>query len=178
MQINFELSARDIDYFRERLNSARDKAGPMADETAIIAAARALVSEAAATNPPDFVMARLTKLNPLIAMLEDQDWRLQGEDRARVIDALAYFVEPDDLIPDKIPGIGYLDDAIMIELVIQELEPELTAYEEFSIFREGDEDAGGASPADLETMRDALQGLMRRRVRRQERYRRLGLRRR
>jgi len=56
-------------------------------------------------------------LEQLIQMLRDDEWRLEGRDRARILDALAYFVDPEDLIPDRLPGIGYLDDAIMVELI-------------------------------------------------------------
>ena len=29
-----------------------------------------------------------------------------------ILGALVYFCDPEDLIPDNIPGLGYLDDAI------------------------------------------------------------------
>ena len=47
--------------------------------------------------------------------------RLAGAHRRRVLEALAYFADPSDLVPDQIPGLGLLDDAIMVELVAQEL---------------------------------------------------------
>ena len=34
--------------------------------------------------------------------------------RAVLFAAIAYFILPDDLVPDFIPGIGYLDDATVI----------------------------------------------------------------
>ena len=53
-----------------------------------------------------------------------------------MLNALAYFAEPDDLIPDQIPGLGFLDDAIMVELVVRELRHEIEAYEDFRVFRD------------------------------------------
>ncbi|MFB3125280.1 MAG: YkvA family protein, partial [Woeseiaceae bacterium] len=47
----------------------------------------------------------------------------------------AYFCEPEDLIPDHIPGLGFLDDAIMIELVVRELHHEIEAYRDFCDYR-------------------------------------------
>lgn len=38
--------------------------------------------------------------------------------KALVMAALAYFVLPDDLIPDFIPGLGYTDDAAVIAAVL------------------------------------------------------------
>ncbi len=68
-------------------------------------------------------------------MLKDHEWRLPDKDASRVLNALAYFGEPEDLIPDHIPGLGFLDDAIMIELVVRELRHEIEAYRDFCDFR-------------------------------------------
>ncbi|MFL2837694.1 MAG: YkvA family protein [Pseudohongiellaceae bacterium] len=50
-----------------------------------------------------------------------------------------YFVDADDVIPDYIPGIGFLDDAIYAEIVIQELRTEIRLYQEFCQFRIAEE---------------------------------------
>ena len=39
------------------------------------------------------------------------------------------------MIPDTIPVLGYIDDAIMIELVVKELRHEIEAFEDFSRYR-------------------------------------------
>jgi len=167
MKVSFELNPRDIRFFRERLKQVR--AGDnLANESAVIRGAMDLVKEAIAAKPPDFVVERIRKLEQLIGMLRDDDWRLEGEDRARILDAIAYFVDPEDLIPDRIPGIGYLDDAIMVELVARELTHELEAYADFCEYRERSRKAG--EPLRLEARRTALQARMRRR-RRKERTR-------
>ncbi len=40
-----------------------------------------------------------------------------------------------DLVPDSVPVLGLVDDAIMLELVLRELQHELDGYEEFDAFR-------------------------------------------
>jgi len=65
------------------------------------------------------------------------------------------------MIPDRLPGIGYLDDAIMVELIAQELRHEISAYQDFCAFR-----ATKKGQDKLEARRDALQTRMRRRRRR------------
>ena len=70
---------------------------------------------------PDFIRGRLEKITTMIDMVEDAEWKLPDEETARVLNALAYFSEPEDLIPDHVPGLGFLDDAIMVELVCREL---------------------------------------------------------
>jgi hypothetical protein len=93
-----------------------------------------------------------------------------------VLQALAYFAEQTDLVPDQIPGLGLLDDAIMIELVAQELAPELEAYRAFCRFREDDLERQGVDTAErrrrLQAERRAMYARME--MRREERARRGG----
>jgi uncharacterized membrane protein YkvA (DUF1232 family) len=160
MKITLELGDADLRYFRERLEAVRR--GPHAsDEKLVLGAATKLVDEILASEASEFVRARIDRLSILVRMLEDTEWRLLGADRARVLDALAYFVDPDDLIPDRIPGLGYLDDAIMVELVVQELRHEIEAYEAFCTFRR----ERRPDPDKLEAGRERLQTRMRRRRR-------------
>ena len=164
MKVSFELSPRDIRYFRERLQRVRAGGGAH-DEDTVTRLARELFEEAVAAEPPEFVRERLVKLEQLVEMLRDDEWRLQGHDRARILDALAYFADPDDLIPDRVPGVGYLDDAIMIELIAQELKHDIKAYEDFCEFRKSYPTAKADDK--LEARRQSLQARMRRRRRRE-----------
>jgi uncharacterized membrane protein YkvA (DUF1232 family) len=163
VKVSFELSPKDIRYFREQLQAVRESERAQ-DEDTVIRMAEELVADATAAEPPEFVIIRLLRLEQLIAMLRDEEWRLEGRDRARILDALAYFVDPDDMIPDKLPGIGYLDDAIMVELVTDELKHDIKAYEDFVEFRAGRPRSGDAER--LERRRVDLQSRMRRRRRR------------
>lgn len=163
MKVSFELSARDIAYFRERLKRVRESLDE-SDEKRILEGAHRMMEEARAAEPPQFVLERLSKLALLLEMLRDQQWRLEGRDRARILDALAYFVDPEDMIPDRLPGIGYIDDAIMVELIADELKHEIKAYEDFCAFRRADRKR---DPDKLEDRRNALQARMRRRSRRE-----------
>ena len=74
--------------------------------------------------------------------------------------------DPEDIIPDDIPGIGMLDDAVMIELVFRELRHEIEAYEDFCAWRwslpKRPRDAE-AQARRLERRRDQLMTRMRRR---------------
>ena len=163
MKVTFELSPRDLGYFRERLKTVRTSREP-GDEAPILEGAETLLKEAHEADPPEFVVLRLETLKLLIELLRDEEWRLEGRDRARILDALAYFVDPEDMIPDRLPGIGYLDDAIMVELIAQELKHEIKAYEDFCEFRKTRPESKDQDK--LETRRKALQSRMRRRARR------------
>ena len=171
MKVTFELGAKDIRYFRERLKEARVIAKSQ-DERTVIEGAEAVAKEALAAEPPEFVVERIATLQQLVAMLRDDEWRLEGRDRNRILDALAYFAEAEDIIPDRIPGLGYIDDAIMIELVARELKHEIDAYEDFCEYRrQGPKEEGETK---LEGRRMALQARMRRRRRRERSQRRAG----
>jgi uncharacterized membrane protein YkvA (DUF1232 family) len=166
MRIVLDLSDKDIRYFRSCLQTVR-KGTLGSDEKVVLKAASDLMAQVAAAEAPEYVRDRIAKLGLLVQMLEDQRWRLTGADRARVLNVLAYFVDPDDLIPDRIPGLGYLDDAIMVELVLQELRHELEAYQKFCEFQK----SGERAPEETEHKRLQLQTRMRR-DRREERERR------
>lgn len=169
LKIIFELSNRDLQHFRSIMREARAAMQETSDQQ-IIAAAQALLDEVGQVDAPEFVLQRLARLQRLIEMLHDQEWQIPPRERGRVLNALAYFTEPDDLIPDHIPGLGFLDDAIMVELVGRELRHEIEAYEDFCRFREDLKRKRQADVAgSLAPRREALHGRMRRRASRRRR---------
>ncbi|HNP64699.1 MAG TPA: YkvA family protein, partial [Woeseiaceae bacterium] len=104
---------------------------------------------------------------------------LPHQEATRVLNALAYFAEPEDLIPDSIPGLGFLDDAIMIELVVRELKHEVEAYDDFCAYRDKLKESQGTSARPsregwLDSRRSELQKRMRRRRKRSSRAPLLG----
>jgi len=133
-KLTIELSNRDLRYFRRELRRARE-AVSIADDDEILSAAADLVESLRAADLPDFIGERLQKLQVLQALLTDADWPLDDAERSLVLAALAYVCDPEDIIPDEIPGIGLLDDAVMIELVFRELRHQIEAYEDFCTFR-------------------------------------------
>jgi uncharacterized membrane protein YkvA (DUF1232 family) len=134
LRVTFELDESDLEHFRLIMRAARQSAARLAPEE-VVAAASARLDRAGARPPPAFVAERLETLRLLIRMLTDIDWRLPHRDARRVLSALTYFNEVNDLIPDHVPGLGFLDDAIMIELVARELRHELDAYRDSCDFR-------------------------------------------
>jgi uncharacterized membrane protein YkvA (DUF1232 family) len=166
MRISFELDENDLKHFRLIMNEARQTARRLAPED-IVAAAEQLLENAPESGAPGFIVERLDKLRLMIRMVSDIEWRLPHQETTRVLNALAYFAEPEDLIPDHIPGLGFLDDAIMIELVVRELRHEIEAYQDFCDYRDrlaAKGDGGQASREDwLNARRKELQARMRRR---------------
>ena len=165
LRISFELDDNDLKHFRLIMRDARNTVARKAPED-IVAASEDLLQEIGNDCTPGFILARLQKLKMMIRMISDIDWRMPHEDTKRVLSALAYFAEPDDLIPDEIPGLGFLDDAIMVELVVRELRHEIDAYHDFCDFRERERTTAGSATRRqerLDTRRADLQSRMRRR---------------
>ena len=67
---------------------------------------------------------------------------------------MSYFADSIDLIPDHIPDIGFLDDAMFVEIIIRELRSEMSAYSEFSCFREAEDDRLSETDKNLEENRE------------------------
>ena len=164
LRISFELENDDLKHFQLIMNEARQAASRLAPED-IVAAAEALLAEVPETNTPGFIIERLERLRMMIRMVSDIEWRLPHNDASRVLNALAYFAEPEDLIPDHIPGLGFLDDAIMIELVVRELKHEIEAYQDFCDYRDRQSENGDGASREgwLDNRRKELQARMRRR---------------
>jgi len=139
LDITFTLSDEDLDHFQAIVDKAKSVMDSSQSAAQIEAAARQLIEDSRTSELPDFIASRLSKLQVVINMVGDAEWQLSEEERNRVLGALVYFCDPEDLIPDHIPGIGFLDDAIYVELVIRELKAEIESYEEFCNFRIAEE---------------------------------------
>ena len=134
LRVTLEFSDSELDYFRVQMQRIRERAGQRtAAEIAAAAAAEVDRLRSAARSP--FVARRIDRVGRLIAMLQDPQWQLPEPERSRVLDGLAYVAEAQDLVPDNVPLLGLVDDAIMLELVLVELRHELDGYEEFDAYR-------------------------------------------
>ena len=144
MRFSLELTDRDLQFFREALQKSREAVRD-ADESEIIEAIGDVLAEIKSEEPlPDFVAKRIPQLDSMIRMLQDQEWKLPETERERLLATFVYFADPEDILPDHIPVIGYLDDVIMIELVVRELRHVRDAYEDFCDFRDSYDKEFGA----------------------------------
>ncbi|HEY5646373.1 MAG TPA: YkvA family protein [Pseudomonadales bacterium] len=166
VRVTFDLDEKDLRYFRGNMKQAQAAAAKLG-EAEVIAGAEEMVLELKKAKVPMFVAVRLAKLRSLLDMVKDDEWQLSGNERKNVLSALAYFADPHDMIPDSIPVLGFIDDAIMIELLTGELRPEIDAYNDFCRYR--DEMRSGKAGGNvtrqqfLDSKRNALHSRMRRR---------------
>ncbi|MGD8418205.1 MAG: YkvA family protein [Pseudomonadales bacterium] len=164
-RVTFDLDDKDLRYFRANMKQAQAAAAKL-EEADVIVNAEKMVEEIKNAKVPMFVAVRVAKLSALIDMVKDEEWGLSGKERRNVISALAYFADPQDMIPDNIPVLGFIDDAIMIELLTSELRPEIDAYNDFCGYRReaANRRGGGVTREEfLASKRTALHSRMRRR---------------
>jgi len=135
ISLNFELNDRDLEHFQEAMDKSKKAAEGKSPEE-IVDCAIKLLADAQKVRIPDFILERLMRLDDMIAMVRDEGWAMQQEDKDRVLSALVYFCDPNDIIPDTVQVLGFLDDAVMIELSARELKHEIEAYDDFCDFRQ------------------------------------------
>ena len=146
LSLNFELNDRDLEHFQAAMVASK-KAAEGKSDAEIIDNAGKLLADAQNVHIPEFILNRLLRLDDMIAMLRDDAWALEPADRDRVLSALVYFNNPNDVIADSVPVLGYLDDAVMIELCVRDLQHELDAYDDFCDFRQRQAERLGLDPA-------------------------------
>ncbi|AXK71815.1 DUF1232 domain-containing protein [Lysobacter sp. TY2-98] len=168
LTVNIDLSDDDLKHFARAADIARQR-GANLTNAQVLSAATDMLTQARNSNPPEYVQDRLVVLERLIAMMGDEGWALGEEDAANVRAALVYFASAYDAIHDTIPVLGFLDDAIMIELCARELRHELDAYDDFCEFRDREAERRGLEPGRvgrtdwLDVRRTELQERMRNR---------------
>lgn len=138
-KVSFTLDDSDVAYFQNIIRSAKKHAVP-GDRPRIVRGARKLIEQVrGAPRTPQLVLDAATALEDLIEMIEDEDWAMTEAEQQRVLAALAYFANPQDVVPDHVPALGFLDDAVLIKLVEDDFQPELWGYRRFRRFQEGAE---------------------------------------
>lgn len=130
-RLSFNLGDRDLQHFEEVAQQTQAIARSQPEE-AIVAAAREVLERGSQSQNAEFVRERYSRLNAMIQMLTDREWDLAGDDRQRVLNALACFsVSTNGGSPTRL-----LDHAIMIELVSRDLQHDLNAYRDFTRYRD------------------------------------------
>lgn len=78
---------------------------------------------------------RIARVEGLRRLLHDSDWNPSPEFDKRARELIDYIGRVDDLIPDDIPLVGHLDDALLVELSWPALAGEARDYADYCRFR-------------------------------------------
>lgn len=134
LEIVVKLNEQDLEHFRSAMRKIYSAKSDLDDKT-IINHARETISEIRQSDAPEYIQERIGNLEALIGLLTNSHWKISPGDRLKILETLAYFTEVHDLIPDELPGVGYLDDAFMIDITCQDFKDELEAYRDFCVYR-------------------------------------------
>jgi uncharacterized membrane protein YkvA (DUF1232 family) len=135
MKIVVEISDADLEHYRAMLDQVSERVEDE-NEQDLVRTARMLLEKARRSGISGSVEKRLEDLGTLVAMLDDRDWGVEGEDRQRIATVIRYFSNALDVIPDDLPGLGYVDDALMTEIILRELREDIGAYRAFCAYRD------------------------------------------
>ena len=128
------LQGNGIQRFNDLLHELYPDA-PHLDADAVASVARWLLAL-----PPHeaqaMLQARLGRMDELRELLADADWRAEPALALRINKLLDYVNGNDDLIPERTPIVGRLDDALLVELAWPCVADELDDYHDFCSFRE------------------------------------------
>ncbi len=115
----------DIDgQVKEHFNKFIQEHGSNVDVKDVIEAKKKIAEVRESIND-GYILDQVNSLESMLAMVEDKVWKINTANLEKINGTIKYFVDDDDIIPDNIPGIGYLDDCIIIDATMDEVCDEL-----------------------------------------------------
>lgn len=94
---------------------------------------------------PAFIGSRLASLERLACLAADVGWNVPPELPSRLAVVQDYLSHPDRLVPDRVPVVGRLDVAVLVDVLLQLQHEDLADYEDFCRFRKVAADYAGLS---------------------------------
>lgn len=158
---NFHLTAASVDRFNAVLARLGRRTAPL-DCDRLATAARELRDRTSGADEPVCIQQRMKRLEAAALMLDDVQW--QPMDAAAPIASLVvhYASGRDQLLPNSLPGVGRLDDAIAVEAAWPSLRSEVAAFLDYcrvrsleAALRGRDVGGFGFSRSDWEVARQA-----------------------
>jgi uncharacterized membrane protein YkvA (DUF1232 family) len=179
-KVTFTLDESDAQYFRTLYSKAKRSAREL-DADQVIQDARGIVTQVRGSKKtPQFVIDAIAVLADLTDLIQDEEYAAPKKVKEEVLTAIAYFSNPEDLIPDHVPGLGFLDDAIMVKFIEEEFKHELWGYRKFRKLRDVSEQRPWATPGSerlkkrLEADRQRVRGEIAQRVAKESTKRKTG----
>lgn len=129
----FQLSSPEVDRFNRLLARIGRQQGLETDQLA--SAGRELCRPGHQTSAPPCIRQRLRWIAAVEQLLGDRRWEPANEATDTAAAIVEYARSRDDLIPDWLPKVGRLDDAIVVEAAWPQLSAEVDDYMEYSRVR-------------------------------------------
>lgn len=112
----FQLTAKD----RARYEAMIEQVSLPLDESLLEEVAEKLESFLEREEPNVFEVSLLQNISKLYMLIRDQQ-NVPADLLKKIGFALEYFVRDDDEIPDQIPGLGYMDDAVVVRWIVNQI---------------------------------------------------------
>ena len=141
---NYCLAPLDVERFNHLLLRLGRRQAPL-DRDQVVTAARELCDcNILAVEPPS-IQERMRRIETAALMVADLDWEAANEavDTARLV--IDYARGSNDLIPDWVPTVGRLDDAIVVDTAWPRLADEIECYLDFCRLRNVEAELRGCS---------------------------------
>ena len=104
----------------------------------IAGAVRRVLRAAAKGQESAFIKVRMRRASEIRAALKDAQWQIATALKQDMRELQDYLDDTQGLIPDEVPVVGLLDDAILIDTAMPRLRGELDEYADFCRFRVGE----------------------------------------
>jgi hypothetical protein len=124
---NFHLTAASVDRFNALLARLGRRAAPL-DCDRLATAARELRDGVAGAGEPACILQRMKRLEAAARMLDDGQWE-PVDDVGNVAALMVHYATGRyQLLPNSLPTVGHLDDAIAVEAAWPSLQAEVAAF--------------------------------------------------
>jgi hypothetical protein len=150
---NFHLTAASVDRFNALLARLGRRAAPL-DCDRLATAARELRDRAAGAGEPACIQQRMNRLQAAARMLDDRQW--EPADEAGNIAALMlhYANGRYQLLPNSLPTVGHLDEAIAVEAAWPSIRSEVAEFLDYCRIRALEATLRGREIGDFDFTRD------------------------
>lgn len=138
----FEIAEEALALFNALL-ARLDRHHARIDRDQLATAARDLADSAAGSRAPPCIHERMRRAGAIDMMLTDAGWTPEDEVVGPAGLVVDYVRGEGDLIPDRLPKVGRLDDAIVIDVAWPALAPEIRNYLDFCRVRQIEAGLGG-----------------------------------
>lgn len=150
---NLNLDRRAERQFR-RVADLIEPASPAPDRDAVASAARQLSVTFPHSHRAPCIQMRLRCLTAMQTMTVDPDWGLEEAQQQPILWITEYATGKHRLLPDRVPVIGGLDDAILVDLAWPSLRLELDDFLSYRRLRAMEAQMRGLHPRRFRFNRD------------------------
>ena len=131
---NFQLTAAAVDRFNALLARLGRQAAPL-DCDRLVTAARELRDGASGSSEPVCIVQRMKRLEAAAKMLHDNQWEPVDDAGDAAAMVIHYAKGQYQLLPNTLPKVGHLDEAIAVEAAWPSMQDEVAAFLDFCRIR-------------------------------------------